>query len=186
MMRSLKKKIKAWLRKHVRKDIRLLSILILLICFIVFIKASKFFDENGYIKAVIGIIFIVYMLYEGIYKRIKIDNKKEDVKKAQVTELLSRLDEFTPKINPSVLPNELMKFTPIIEKWGVDNKILRNMLYEKSSNKELKELKTIELHKEAIEKWMINNPEKREEVNAFKLTQKAYADLGLWTWEVGK
>ncbi|MEP0265604.1 hypothetical protein [Dokdonia sp.] len=131
----------------------------------------------------IYIFFIGHIAYEGIYRKNKIDSKRKEVKSRHLNELKSNLSNFTPKIATGKLPSGLTKFIPIIKKWGVDNKILREDLYENSENNELLILKSIESKRDVLEEWINENPEEQNTIKAINLTLKSYDDLGLWTWK---
>lgn len=170
--------------KKFSKEIRLILLIVFYGAIFLAVKTRKlFFDDSIYIKILIWILLIIHVFYEGLYKEYKIEKKKENIKQKHYVELQSRLEEFTPKIKPSVLPKELIGFIPIIEKWGIDNNMLRNLLYEKASKEELKQLKTIESQSAIIETWINENPQEFQEVKALELTQQSYDDLGLWTWQ---
>ena len=71
----------------------------------------------------------------------------------------------------------------LFEKWGIEPKILREDLYENATKEELLALKTIEVNRETIDSWLINDDLPELESKAVALTVKAYDELGLWTWK---
>ena len=87
--------------------------------------------------AIIYAVFIGHIYYEGIYKKKKIENKKSEIKNKHLTELKNKQSDLTPKIKTEDLPSELVEFIPIFKKWGIDNKILKNDLYETAKQNEL-------------------------------------------------
>jgi hypothetical protein len=126
---------------------------------------------------------IGHIAYEGFYKKKKIDSKRSEIKEKHLNELKSNLLNFTPKIATASLTEYLKEFIPIIEKWGIDNKILREDLYENSENSDLLHLKTIEVQRDAFEQWIDENPDELPTIKAIHLTLQAYDELGLWTWK---
>lgn len=143
-------------------------------------------DKNPYIAGIVFLVFIAHILYEGVYKKNKIESRKKEVKGKHLDELKSNLNKLTPEIKTGELPTDFEEFIPIIKKWGIENKILREDLYENSSNNELLELKSIESKRDFFEKWISENQENENVVKALSLTLKSYDDLGLWTWNQNK
>ena len=155
---------------------------------IYFITRSQKFetDKNPYLLGIIYAVFIGHIWYEGIYKKKSIENKKTEIKSKHLTQLKNKQIDFTPQINIEDLPTELIEFIPLFKKWGIDNKLLREDLYENAKQDDLFELKLIEKKREIIEKWTGVDTSNPEISKALKLTLKSYDDLGLWTWETKK
>ena len=152
---------------------------------IYFIARSQRFeaDKNPYLMAVMYAVFIFHIGYEGIYKKKKIENKKNEIKSRHLSELKSKMTDITPEINTDDLPTELTELIPLFKKWGIENKMLREDLYENAKKDELIELKSIENKREIIEKWIEINSDNQKVSKALNLTLKSYDELGLWTWE---
>ena len=150
----------------------------------ILVKIKSFIpDQDGYIYATIAISFVGYLIYENFYRLPKIKNKKMETREHQLTTLINEKDKYEPKINSTNLPADLQNYIPIITKWGVSNKILREHLYESTEDIELFELKKIEADMDRIKKWLEEENGKSYEKQAFELTIKAYDELGLWTWD---
>jgi len=150
-----------------------------------FIRIQKLeVDKHPLYKPLMGVILLGHIGYEGIYKKNKIQSKKKEVKKKHLNELNSEIENYKPTIKSESVPNELVYLIPLVEKWGLNNNMLREELYDKASKKEPLELKSIENKREDIENW-IKVESENDTLNsseAFDLTLKAYDDLGLWTW----
>ena len=169
---------------RLKKEVRLIITILFWGGIYLLARSQRFeLDKNPYIMGVIFLVFTGHILYEGVYKKNKIESKKNEIKGKHLNELKSNLNELTPEITPNELSTELSEFIPIIKKWGIDNKILREDLYENSSNSELIELKSIETKRDVFEKWISENQEKENTIKALNLTLKSYDDLGLWTWK---
>ncbi len=168
-----------------KKQIRLILGVIFWIVIYFITKSQRFeSDKNPYLMAIIYAVFIGHIYYEGIYKKNKIDNKKTELKNKHLTELKSKINDFTPRITPEDLPSELAEFIPIFKKWGIDNKILKNDLHENAQKSELFELKSVENKRNLIEQWIENNSDNSPNISkAISLTLESYDQLGLWTWE---
>lgn len=168
-----------------KKQIRLILGTIFWVAIYFITKSQRFeTDKNPYLMAVIYAVFIGHICYEGIYKKKKIENKKAEIKIKHLTELKNKQNDFTPKINSEDLPSELIEFIPVFKKWGIDNKMLRDDLYENAKENELFKLKSVENKRKIIEKWVEDNSDIIPDVSkALNLTLKSYDELGLWTWE---
>ena len=140
-------------------------------------------DKDPYIYAVLAISFIGYLIYENFYRLPKIKKTKEVTRNNQLEELLGRIHEYEPKINPGKVPEDFKGYIPLVKKWGINDKILREHLYDSASDTELLELKKIETHSDSIKRWMNESNERTAEIIAFNLTLDAYNELGLWTWD---
>lgn len=102
-----------------KKQLRLLVVIIFWGGLYLLIRSQKFeLDKNPYIMGVIFISFIGHILYEGIYKKNKIESKKNETKKNHLDELKSNLTDFTPEIKTDILSDELIEYMPIIKKMG--------------------------------------------------------------------
>ena len=168
-----------------KKQIRLILGAIFWIAIYFITKSQRFeSDKNPYFMAIIYAVFIGHIFYEGIYKKKKIENKKSEIKNKHLAELKNKQSDLTPKINTEDLPSELVEFIPVFKKWGIDNKILKNDLFENAKKSELFELKSIENKRDIIEKWIENNSGENPNISkALNLTIKSYDELGLWTWD---
>ncbi len=167
-----------------KKQIRLFLAAIFWIAIYFIAKSQKFeMDKNPYLMGIIYAVFIGHIWYEGIYKKKKIENKKTEIKSKHISELKAQQTGFIPEINNEFLPTELVEFIPLFNKWGIDNKMLRDDLYENAKQDELIELKSIENKRGIIEKCIENNSDNQNISKALNLTLKSYDDLGLWTWE---
>ncbi|WP_299107111.1 hypothetical protein [uncultured Winogradskyella sp.] len=168
-----------------KKQIRLILVAIFWIVIYFITKIQKFESvKNPYFMATIYAVFIGHIFYEGIYKKKKIEHKKNEIKANHLAELKNKKSDLTPKINNEDLPTELIEFIPIFKKWGIDNKILKKDLYENAKHSELFELKSIENKRDIIEKWIKNSSYDNPNISkALNLTLESYDELGLWTWE---
>ncbi len=165
------------------KKLRLLIITLFWVAIYFLAKSQRFeSDKNPYLMAILFAFLAGHIYYENVYKKDKIDSRKKEVKNKHLDELKSNLKDYTPEIAIKKLPSELIQLAPLIQKWGVSNKILRDNLYDNSPKSELLELKSIESKKEDLEKWIEANQDEEETIQAIKLTLKSYDDLGLWTW----
>jgi|GEM_PF-2579340 len=170
----------------INKTTKLLLVLVFWGSIYLIIKNQRFkIDKHPLYKPLIGVLLLGHIGYEGIYKKNKIESKKKEVKKKHLDELNSEIENYKPTIKPENVPNELVFLIPLIEKWGLNNNMLRAELYDKASKKELLELKSIENKREDIENWIKVESESdtQNSSEAFELTLKAYDDLGLWTWK---
>lgn len=146
-----------------------------------FLRAES--NENNYVKGILILPVLIHIFYEGIYKEHKIKSKRKEVKEKHLRELKSNLVAYTPKIATAKLPHELQTFIPIIEKWGIENKLLRENLYEHASQEELLALKQIENSRESFENWVLEHENDETTTKAIEMTLQSYNDLGLWTWK---
>uniref|UniRef100_UPI00404ABB79 hypothetical protein n=1 Tax=Flavobacterium sp. TaxID=239 RepID=UPI00404ABB79 len=171
-----------------KKQIRLILIAVFWIAIYFISKSQRFAsDKNPYFMVIIYSVFIGHIIYEGIYEKKKIEDKKSEIKNKHLAELKNKQSDLTPKINSEDLPSELVEFIPVFKKWGFDNKILKNDLYESAKQHELFELKSIENKRDIIEKWIENNSDDKPDISkAMNLTLESYDELGLWTWETKK
>ncbi|MFD2914864.1 hypothetical protein [Psychroserpens luteus] len=168
---------------NIKKQIRLIFTMLFWIAIYFIVKSQKFESEkNPYLTVFIFAFFIGHIWYEGIYKKKKIENRKTEIKSKHLTELKNKQADFITKINKQDLPTELREFIPLFQKWGIDNKMLREDLYENAKEDELFELKSIENKREIIEKWIESNTNNLDISQTLNLTIKSYDDLGLWTW----
>lgn len=165
-----------------RKIIRALAVLFA-IALAIMVKNQRFKSEKDpIIYTIVVTSFLGYLIYENLYRLPKIEKTKEEARKNQLESLLERKHEYVPRINRDFVPDTFRRFIPLAEKWGIENKILREHLYESSNDSELLELKKIETENDSIKHW-IESTETSPETSAFNLTLEAYNELGLWTWE---
>ncbi|MEQ9164896.1 MAG: hypothetical protein RLO12_01455 [Fulvivirga sp.] len=169
--------------KRTRRNIIRVLAGIFWIALAIMAKSQSFKPEKDpYIYAVLVISFVGYLIYENFYRLPKIEKVKETTRNNQLEQLLERKLEYEPKINPMIVPETFRDFIPLAKKWGIDNRILREHLYESANDSELLELKKIEIESKSIKQW-IESTERTSETTAFSLTLQAYSELGLWTWE---
>jgi len=166
------------------KKFRLIVITLFWIAIYFIARSQKFeVDKNPYAMAVLFAFLAGHIYYENVYRKGKIDSKKSEIKSKHLGELKSNIKDYNPNIAIDKIPSELNNLIPIILKWGVNNKMLRENLYENAEKSELLELKSIESQKENLQEWIESNQDEEETIKAINLTLKSYDDLGLWTWE---
>jgi len=133
----------------------------------------------------LSLVFLVLSshIYYETYKKRKETEILDDSKNKKLEKL-----KKNPKLQIvlSNVPEELVEYIDVISQWGIGNKLLREDLYEKSSQQDLYILKNFIDSKFDIINYYIANLEDKNTKNALRLTLKAYNDLGLWTWDCNK
>ena len=173
------------MNKKTRRNVIRICALIFWIVLALLARSERFkLDKDPYIYAILAISFIGYIVYENFYRLPKIEQIKKSTKEQQLATLLKEKDQYTPKLNFVNIPEELHSYIPIATKWGINNKILREHLFNSADNSELLALKEIESKIDIITSWAENKGDHTSEKNAFLLTLEAYNELGLWTWGI--
>jgi len=146
--------------------------------FVIAKKVRFQWKENPYLVSILLLGLLIHLFwYQSKLSKLK---KQKQKIKLENTEILKK--EIILQLDPNSFPKGLAHLCQISEKWGVENSLLRENLYEKSHNDELWELKdNIESSKKLIEDYL-KQPNDSIEFNSLQLTFQAYNDLGLWTW----
>lgn len=164
--------------KTKRRVTNAIGVLFWLSIYFILRKIRFKWEENPLLVSIVIMGFIVHIFI--YYSRIsKLNKKKENIKINNVNHLKKSVKL---NLDSSVLPSHLSGLIDEIEKWGVENELLRSDLYENSTREELIEFKNkIELKVSQIEDYIENGNESLEK-KAVQLMLQAYNDLGLWTW----
>lgn len=172
--------------KKTRRNILRIGVLLFWAALIILARSERFkADKDPYVYAIVALSFVGYIIYENFFRLPKIEQTKRDTRVKQLSDLLGEKEKYQPKIKKENVPTDFQVYIPIAMKWGLDNKILREHLYESANHSALIELKKIEIDKEKITDWVVTG-ELSNEKSAFKLTLNAYDELGLWTWDNAK
>ena len=164
--------------KNKRRIFNAISFVFWLAIYLMLRKVRFKWEENPILVSIIitGLIIHVF-IYQGRLSKIK--KKRLEIKSNNISGLKKDNQLILDKTQ---LPTELSSLKVLFEKWGIQNDLLREDLYENTSREELLEFKNeIEPFLNQIENYL-KNEQKTSEYQAILLTHKAYGDLGLWTW----
>ena len=166
--------------KSVKKKIFGIISLVFWVCMFLIARKIRFqWKENPILVTIMLTGLVVHIFwYQNKLSKLKKEKKKIKADNTEILKTKIKLD-----LDPKSFPEKITHLHLIAEKWGVDNEVLREDLYENTHNDELWELKElVEREKEQLEEYLLT-PIESPEFNALRLTFQAYNDLGLWTWE---
>lgn len=165
--------------KNKRRIFDAISFVFWLAMFLMLRKVRFKWEENPILVSIIITGLIIHLfIYQSRLSKLK--KRKLEIKSNNINAIKK---ETQLSLDRKALPTELSQLKDMFEKWGVQNDLLREDLYENTTRDELLELKNeIEPFLSQIESFL-KSEQNTSEYQAVLLTHQAYNDLGLWTWE---